>query len=198
MDAGLSPYPNACIMSAAAFERLDRMLADACADRARGPAPSPSRTAATSRAVVGSETAFLLNMTAHAFKQEQTNTIALELQGETMQDLFAEAVRALAELIGKPTVDPPGPWVHELADAVDQKHLLVAWINDVLERIEVDRILYSEAEIDELTDTQIRARLRGSPMAEKKTAVLEATVHGLIITTRPDGCSATVNLLLQT
>jgi SHS2 domain-containing protein len=136
-------------------------------------------------------------MMAHAFKQEQADRLALELQGEAIQDLYVEAARAMTELIGTAADEPPGPWVHEIADSTDQKHLLASWINHVIDRIEVDRILYAEVEIDELTDTLIRARMRGRPMREKKTAVLEAITHGLVMTSGAKGCSATVTLMLQ-
>jgi SHS2 domain-containing protein len=136
-------------------------------------------------------------MMAHAFKQEQADRLVLELHGETIQDLYVEAARAVAELIGTATDEPPGPWVHEITDSTDLKDLLAAWINDVLERIEIDRILYDEVEIDELTDTLIRARMRGRPMKEKKTAVREAIIHGLVMTAGAKGCSATVTLMLQ-
>ena len=136
-------------------------------------------------------------MTVHAFKQQPTGEIALELQGANMEDLFVEAVRAVSELVGEATGDPVSPWVHEIVDSVNETDLLVVWINELLERIEVDKLLYSEVEIDELTDKKLGARMRGKPVARLRTPVVAAHTHGSHIVKTESGISATITLEIQ-
>ena len=137
-------------------------------------------------------------MTAHAFQQEQTGELVVKLEGDKVEDLFTEAARALAELVGKPTNDPPGPWMHETVESVDQSALLVAWLNELIARTEVDHLIYTEVEIDELTETQVRARIRGTPIAEKATTVVSATIHHMKADLDPrGGVSATIVLEVQ-
>jgi SHS2 domain-containing protein len=120
-------------------------------------------------------------MTAHAFQHQPTGEVKVELEGATLEDLFTEAARAIAELVGKPTDDPQGPWVHHEVGSVDPHALLVAWMNELIERTEVDHLLYSDVEVEELTATQIRVRIRGTPIAHKQTTIVSATLHGMKI-----------------
>jgi len=109
-------------------------------------------------------------------------------------DLFAEAGRALAEIIGTPAGDPSGTWRRVSVDARDRDALLVAWLNELIARTEIDNQLYTEIEVVDLTATRLDARIRGVPIAEMRTAVKAATMHGLQIGVGARGVSATVIL----
>jgi SHS2 domain-containing protein len=137
-------------------------------------------------------------MTAHAFKQDpQSNEVTVELEGETIEDLFVEAARAVADLSGTPTADPAGAGVHDWVDSTDREALLVAWINELVERTEVDHLLYADVEIEDLTDRQIRARLGGRPIGSRARTIVEAHLKASSIEIGPDGARATVHLVLQ-
>lgn len=133
-------------------------------------------------------------MTSHAFNTERRGEVVVQLEGDEVKDLFVEVARGLTELVGTSTTDPPQGWDHEIVESVDQKALLVAWVNTLIERIQVDHLLYSEVEVDELSDTRISARIRGAPIAEQKTTVVEATMHESAISTTPEHASAKIVL----
>lgn len=129
----------------------------------------------------------------HAFEQH-TGEVKIRLEGATLAELFTEAARALCELLGRPTTDPPGAWQRVTVSGRDREALLVAWLNELIARTEIDHLLYTEVAIDDLTSTRLDARIRGVPFAETRTAVKAATLHGLQIASSPTGTTATVIL----
>lgn len=132
-------------------------------------------------------------MATHAF-QEHTGEVRLRIEAASIQELFVEAARALAELVGTPSHEVPRVWRHVTVDARDREALLIAWLDELIARTEIDQLRYGEVAIDELTPQRLRARIRGLPIAEPRTAVKAATLHGVRIDSGPDGASATVVL----
>src|SRR5262245_49017183 len=104
-------------------------------------------------------------MSTHAFERN-THEVRVHLEGESFDQLFVEGARAIAELVGRATADPPGPWEHVSVESQDRSRLLVVWLNELINRSEVDHLVYADAEIDELTANRIAARIRGAPIGE--------------------------------
>lgn len=133
-------------------------------------------------------------MASHVFEQH-TSDVQIRLDAPTLAELFAEAARALAELVAAPAPDAtPGPWREIFLDARDRDALLVAWLNELIARTEIDHQLYADVLIDDLVATRLHARIRGVPIGEPRTAVKAATMHGLRTTVGPSGASGTVIL----
>ena len=123
-----------------------------------------------------------------------TGEVRIRIEARSCEELFAEAARALAELMGVPEREPPGPWQQVALDARDREALLVAWLDELIARTEIDHLLYAEVAIDELSRNQLRARIRGTPIAAPRTAVKAATLHRLHILADRDVVLATVTL----
>lgn len=132
-------------------------------------------------------------MATHAF-QDHTGEVRLRIEAASIEELFVEAARALAELVGTPSDELPREWRHVTVDARDREALLVAWLDELIARTEIDQLRYEEVAIDELTPQRLRARIRGLPIAEPRTSVKAATLHGVRVDSGPDGASATVVL----
>lgn len=132
-------------------------------------------------------------MPAHAFEQH-TGEVKVRIEANSLAELYAEAARALCELLGRPSDDPPTPWLQVTVTARDRETLLVAWLNELVLRTEIDHVLYRDVAIDRVTDTKLVARIRGVPFRETRTAVKAATLHGLQVDVGPDRASATVIL----
>lgn len=133
-------------------------------------------------------------MSEHAFERH-AHEIRVHLEGDSFDQLFLEAARAVAELVGKPTSDPPGPWEHVYAEAQDRSRLLVVWMNELISRSDVDHLIYIETEIDQLTANRIDARLRAVPIQERGGAALGvATSHALELAPVGEKLSATVTI----
>ena len=133
-------------------------------------------------------------MSSHVFEQHPSD-VQIRLEAPTPAGLFEQAAAALAELIGAPVPRAVlGPWRTIMLEARDLEALLVAWLNELVARTELDQRLYVEVALDELGPTRLRARVRGAPIRELRTAVKAATMHGLRVEAGPRGAVATVIL----
>lgn len=132
-------------------------------------------------------------MASHAF-EPHTGEVKLRLDAGNPAELFAEATRALAELLGTPADQAAGEWQRVAIAAPDLDALLVAWVNELVARTEIDHLLYSDVAINDLTSTSVDACIRGTPFAETRTAVKAATMHGLHVASGPAGTHATLIL----
>lgn len=132
-------------------------------------------------------------MASHAFEQH-TGEVKVRIDAASHAELFAEAARALADLLGVATDETPSEWQRVTVSGRDHEALLVAWLNELVARVEIDHLLYRDVAIDDLTSTRLVGRIRGVPFRETRTAVKAATMHGLQFTTGPRGTSATVIL----
>jgi SHS2 domain-containing protein len=123
-----------------------------------------------------------------------TGEVRIRIEASSVYELFAEAARALAELIALPAREPPGPWRQIDLEARDREALLVAWLDELIARTELDALVYCDTEIIELSDQHLRACIRGTPIAEPRTATKAATFHRLRIDEAPGHVLATVTL----
>lgn len=132
-------------------------------------------------------------MPTHAFEQH-TGEVKVRIDADSLAELYAEAARALCDLLGRPSDDPPGPWKQVTVTGRDREALLVAWLNELVARTEIDQVLYCDVSIDRVTETSLTARIRGVPFRETRTAVKAATLHGLRVEVGPNRASAAVIL----
>lgn len=132
-------------------------------------------------------------VTSHAFEQH-TGEVKVRLQAPQLSELFVEAARALCELLGTASADPPTEWQRVTVIARDRDALLVAWLNELIARTEIDHCLYREVTIHDLTEQRLDASIRGVAFRETRTAVKAATFHGLRIAAGSAGASATIVL----
>ena len=125
---------------------------------------------------------------------DHTADVAFEATAASLDELFAEAARALLQTITDPaTVRPNLHRGFELA-APDLETLLVDWLGELVYVFEVDRQLFSDAEvrITEGTDgPRLAAVARGEPYDPSRhpirVQVKAVTYHGLEVACRPDG-----------
>ena len=110
-----------------------------------------------------------------------TNEVQLRIEAGSLPELFVEAARGLAELMAIPAREPPESWRYLALEADGRDALLVAWLDELIARTEHDDLLYTEAEILELSDGRLRARIRGTPIGSLRTPVKAATFHRLRI-----------------
>ena len=132
-------------------------------------------------------------MASHAFEQH-TGEVKVRIDAANLAELFTEATRALCDLLGTPTDEAPGEWQRVTVSGRDRDALLVAWVNELVARTEIDHLLYRDVAINDLTDTRLDACIRGVAFRETRTAVKAATMHGLRIASDPGRTSATLIL----
>ncbi len=128
--------------------------------------------------------------------QEHTGEMLLRIEAPSLADLFAEAGRALAEVLAEePATIALGPAEDVSVEAVDRAALLVAWIDELVFRTETTGHVFPVIEVLSVGDRRIEARIRGGRPETWRTAVKAATWHRLGVVDEPGGgVSATVVL----
>jgi protein archease len=112
--------------------------------------------------------------------REHTGEIVLRVRAPSLNGLFVEAARGLAELsLGRQQARPAGgPRTFSL-EARDPAALLVDWLNELIYLAETERWVALEFEEVEATSTTLRLQARGATLDRAPSLVKAATLHGL-------------------
>jgi SHS2 domain-containing protein len=123
---------------------------------------------------------------------EHTAEIELRVEAASLEQLFSEALRALAELLdGEKGGEPDS---HELsASAPDRATLLVEWLNELVYLAEARAFVPERVERIEVGKTDVEALVRGRRGASRPL-VKAVTYHGLTLAEETGGWRATVVL----
>ncbi len=78
--------------------------------------------------------------------------------------------------------------------APDREALLVEWLNELVYRAEVSRVLPREFKIERLSERDLDAVVRGIRLERLRNPVKAATFHALSIAESPEGFRATIVL----
>jgi homoserine kinase len=168
-----------------------------------GAAAHPLPSAAADEATTGSPPAAAPRAAAPGGGFELTDhtaDVGLRVWGSSQAALFEQAALALSSLICDPaTVEPRETYsVIAEAPAGSPDALLVAWLNELLYRIDTDGIVFSSFSVEELTHRYVSARVRGEPLDRQRHGsrldVKAATYHGLSVRRLEDHWEATVVL----
>jgi SHS2 domain-containing protein len=135
-------------------------------------------------------------LTAHFEILEHTADVGLQLQGDTLEELFQAAGEGFATL--------QGAWFPGVGEerevevrAVDNPGLLVAWINELLYMQEAEDAVLGGFDVKRVTDGALQAVVRISPRAEREleaVGVKAATYHRLRLERGSGGWTADVYL----
>jgi SHS2 domain-containing protein len=92
---------------------------------------------------------------------EHTADIGLRAEAKTLDELFTRMAQGLAELIAEESSLEPkeSRSIHVTADSAEA--LLLAWLQEVLFWFSTDRFLPVQYELDEVSPTTLRGRVRG-------------------------------------
>jgi SHS2 domain-containing protein len=108
---------------------------------------------------------------------EHTAELELELQAPTEEALFADALAAFAELVGR---DGSGdPVAHEVrASAADRAALLVEWLGELVFLAETEDFVPERVAMLELRNGELQATVEGR-RGQPAHLVKSVTYHGL-------------------
>jgi SHS2 domain-containing protein len=131
----------------------------------------------------------------HSF-EEHTGEVRLEVVAASCEELFAEAGRALAELmLGEtPEVLELSPEQVVEVSAGDRAALLVEWLNELVYLSETCKQVFTRVRVERVDDTHLRARVAGVAPETLKTAVKAATLHRVSVEPTEGKWRATVVL----
>jgi len=124
---------------------------------------------------------------------DHTSEIQLEVGGESLGGLAAEAGRALGLMLLRGSApEPSGPTRTLEVSSADREALLVDWLNEILFVAEVELWVAVDFDILESSPTHLKAAARGVPVEEPPALVKAATFHGLRVEEGEDGFQAEV------
>ncbi len=114
----------------------------------------------------------------HAFA-EHTGEVRLEVRAPSCEALFAEAGRALAELmLGEPR-SAPAQGVRQAVEvhARDRAALLVEWLNELIFLSEANKLVFTGVEVERVDETGLRGAVWGVAPEVLQVPVKAATWH---------------------
>jgi SHS2 domain-containing protein len=127
---------------------------------------------------------------------EHTADIGIAVTGKTLEEVFALAAGAMFDImVDVATVEPIEKATISLqAENLDE--LLVAWLNELAFRSEVNGMFFSKFQVESVTETSLQATAMGEPYDQGKhslgVSVKAATYHELKISRSDGGWSAQV------
>ena len=122
---------------------------------------------------------------------DHTADLGIRARGKTLQELFANAAHALLETVAVlDTIDPIEQFqIHVEAESVAE--LMVAWLDELIFRHEVDEVFFKHVEIVELSETRLSACAYGESMDFAKhvvyTEIKSVTYHQRSVCQSSDG-----------
>ena len=124
---------------------------------------------------------------------EHTADWAFRARGSDLKQLFANAASAMFELPARLPL-PQAETVEREVEVrgFDPETLLVNWLNELLYLQEKYGEIYRKFDVQEISDTQLRARVGGQRFAGALRIIKAATFHGLEIKRAGEGWEATV------
>jgi SHS2 domain-containing protein len=127
---------------------------------------------------------------------EHTADVGIRARGETCEEAFAAAARALAELQDA-WVPGQGEPRRMSVTSSDRPALLVAWLDEVLYLQESDDVVFGGFEVTRIADDRLEAEVLAAPRGDRAleaVGVKAATYHRLEVRDDAGGCVATVYL----
>ena len=123
---------------------------------------------------------------------EHTGDIGIRAYGGTLEELFINAAQALFEAIADLSTVGTTTQIEIEVSAESLEELMVAWLDELNFRHEVEEIFFRQVEIREISEVPYRlaAVAYGEPMDFTKhivyTEIKSITYHQLIVEPTPD------------
>ena len=120
---------------------------------------------------------------------EHTADIRLEVRGATVEDLFVNAAEGFAELVAERRDTAPRREVFLSIEAETIDDLLVDWLREILYLHETSGFVCIAAEVTDLTQNALNARLRGRTkgLEERGPFVIKAVTYHDVSVEKTEG-----------
>jgi len=121
---------------------------------------------------------------------DHTGELELEVEAASVEEVFAEALEAFAEIIRTDDVGRPARHEIEL-QAPDRATLLVDWLSELVYLADSEGFVPERATSIELRGARLRATVEGRS-GRPSPLVKAVTYHGLALKRKGDGYSARI------
>ena len=99
---------------------------------------------------------------------EHTGEIGVLAHGETLEQAFSHAAKGMFSFMVELRAVEEREMRQVEADAPDMEALLVAWLNELILRFEVDGMVFKRFHIQEMKDTYLKALCYGEKAGHPK------------------------------
>lgn len=126
---------------------------------------------------------------------DHTADIRLEVWGTSLEKLFINAAKSLSTLLTSPTEPNSEEQIQVALEGGELDELLVNWLREILFFTQTRRIVVTEADIVELSETSLKAKLKVRKKrigAETSVEVKGVTYHGISIRVNDQGYTAQI------
>jgi SHS2 domain-containing protein len=127
---------------------------------------------------------------------DHTADIGIAVTGPTLADVFAGAARGMFALTFDLARARPDREERVALQAADRENLLVAWLQELLVRGEIEERVVTDCRFDRLDDTELVATVSTAPLSPEipqiGAAVKAVTYYALDLHPTPDGWQATI------
>jgi SHS2 domain-containing protein len=117
---------------------------------------------------------------------------ALRARGAHLGELMVNAARGMLALVGAEPGASAGSRSQIDLRADDAESLLVAWLDELLFRMESRQVTFEDMDVRVEDGTRLTADVREKPLLRPTRSIKAVTYHGLAITKTPEGLTATV------
>jgi len=127
-------------------------------------------------------------MSYHSEFLSHISEIKLKVTASTKEELFQGALAGMASILG-PKISPSLPRIEEMIElqSLNLNTLLVDFLSEILTKVEISGIIFTGAQINNLTNTSLQAKLIGFKTGVFQTQIKAVTHHGLDITQDKNG-----------
>ena len=124
---------------------------------------------------------------------DHTADWALRIYGSDMAQLLSNAAIGMASLLVQDIQEVPVDLERHLElDAFDAETLLVDWLTELAFWAEDEQLVFHVISLSDVTDTHLKANLRGGRVSELLKHIKAVTYHNLEIVKTDRGLAATV------
>jgi SHS2 domain-containing protein len=115
---------------------------------------------------------------------EHTADIGIIVSAKNLRELFIKTAEAMFDIIAEPKgsiADAKSRSIEVSVNASDTKELFVAWLSELLSLSDCKNIIFTEFDIDEITDTALKETATGIDIKffKGKSEIKAVTYHEL-------------------
>jgi len=123
---------------------------------------------------------------------EHKADLKIKVFSQDLTELFVNAALAVAEQQNPMAQKEAEEWEPIEIESNDLDSLLVDWLNEILSRSDLNRKIYTNFQIEELSKSHLKARIAGQKVSQKQIDIKAATYYQLEIEKKGNQWQATI------
>ncbi len=133
-------------------------------------------------------------MEKYKFIDDLTSDVMFEAYGKDLKDLFQNSAEAMLSVICEIKQVKPRKSLDLEVGGRDLRDLMFNWLQELISLVDTEEMFFSRFEIQEITSTNLKAKISGEPISPEKsgTLVKGVTLYNFKVEKTPNGWKARV------